>query len=261
MKIKKKNELPDWFDVDKYEVLKSLNDHDMLSQLIVRRDWLKGEWGGLISVNTYNDITGLYDDAFSKIIQPLDSRTFYKLRMGRKKYSNMEMAANESVEPTKIIDMTRLKNTINDYIDKNNIKNSLRGQKASVSMIVNHIYDYHNKILINLNLDYPDEILLDDIKKLLPIWREELKIDSSLSQSIKSWDVVKRKIFEYKVFPIIDLMCWEMISGVKITNKKIAQSVFKYGEYDSINITQTIKPFIENLMDDFSIEKYQRIIT
>ncbi|CAM3201010.1 hypothetical protein XNC1_3953 [Xenorhabdus nematophila ATCC 19061] len=85
MKIKKRNELPDWFDIDEYEVLKSLNNHDMLSQLIVRRDWLKGEWCGFISVNTYNDIIGLYDDAFSKIIQPLDSRTFYKLRMGRKK--------------------------------------------------------------------------------------------------------------------------------------------------------------------------------
>ncbi|OKP00539.1 DUF6387 family protein [Xenorhabdus eapokensis] len=103
---------------------------------------------------------------------------------------------------------------------------------------------------------------LEDIRKLLPEWRKELNFSSREPnvQTSSSWDVVKRKILEYKIVPIVDLMCWNKIIGKRITNKKIAQLVFLHGEYDSTNIAQTIKPFIENLMSDFSIEKYQRLI-
>ncbi|MDC9616282.1 DUF6387 family protein [Xenorhabdus khoisanae] len=245
--------IPNWFDLDKYEVLKELNDNDLLAQLIVRRDSFFIGNNDFIDISEYKEF---YAEILSSVIQPLDNGTFYKRKMATKKYSDLQMSEGESVRPLRIIDITHIKRPIDDYIYENNIARSLRGQKRSVSKILGN----SNSLFLELNFDWPDEILIEDIKNLLPIWREEL---NSAMDSLKinmSWSTVRRKIFDYQVFPIIDLMCWENVIKKRITNKNLALAVFKYGEYDSTNIAQTIKPFIENLMSDFSIEKYERII-
>lgn len=262
MIVNKRNGYAEWFDIDKYNIFNELSDCDLLNQLIVRRDYLfygVQNDGAYFFLEEFEEIRDeFYAKIFSDVIRPLDSSTWYRNNMKTKKYTDMQLSATSTVTPLQVIDVKKMEGEVSDYINKNNIRHSLRGQKASI----NKIKPYFNEMHITLDMENPDDILLEDIKKLLPEWRKELDFNHTrTSDSISgSWGVVKRKILDYKIIPIIDLICWGNITRKRITNKKIAQLVFPYGEYDSTNIVQTIKPFIENLMRDFSIEKYQRLI-
>ncbi|MCL6363762.1 hypothetical protein EXT60_05860 [Pectobacterium carotovorum subsp. carotovorum] len=143
------------------------------------------------------------------------------------------------------------------YIEGNNISRSLRGQKRSVTSTIGNGEDMY----LGINLDWPDELIIKDLAHLLPLWRESLsRLDDAQVFTSQSWDVIKRKIFDYNVFPMIDLLTWSGWSGSRITKGVLSVTLFPDGRYDYTNITQTIKPFIENLMKDFSIEKYRREI-
>lgn len=264
--MKRKNDLK-WFDLKKYDELYKLNDEQLLSQLIHRRDWYTAEPFNFIGddeidSNMFKYALELYNEnienQFKEVVRPLDSEYFYKNKMENKKYSDEQLSFKRGVSPLRLIDVKELDKLSSKYINEENISRSLRGLKRSVSRVIDTNHTMH----VKLNLKYPDEIIIEDIKGLLKTWREELGFNEE-SEGVKSstsWDVTKRKIFDYKIFPIIDLMCWEAFTKKRITNKKIASLIFVNGEYDSTNIAQTIKPFIENLMSGFSIEKYQSII-
>ena len=70
--------------------------------------------------------------------------------------------------------------------------------------------------------------------------------------------MIKKKVLDYKVIPMLDLLDWAAMANVSITNRVMALALFPDGDYDSTNLAQTIKPFIENLLADFSIEKMKR---
>ncbi|WP_368894718.1 DUF6387 family protein [Morganella morganii] len=262
----KKNNIK-WFDLKKYDELYKLSDEQLLFQLIHRRDWYtkkpfnftddNGVYSTVFhsTLERYNEYV---ENKFKEVVRSLDSEYFYKNNMENKKYSEKQLSFKRGVSPLRLMDVKKLNELSDKYINEENISRSLRGLKRSVSRVIDTNHIMH----VKLNLEYPDEIIVEDIKGLLKIWREELDFNEE-SEGMKnntSWDVTKRKIFDYKVFPIIDLMCWEAFTKTRITNKKIASLIFVNGEYDSTNIAQTIKPFIENLMSDFSIEKYQSII-
>lgn len=260
--MKRKDNLK-WFDLKKYDELYKLSDEQLLFQLIHRRDWYTGTLLNLIDTNIHYDVLERYNDImenrFKEAVRPLDSEYFYNLKIENKKYSDKQLSFKRGVSPLRLIDVKELDKLSARYINEENISRSLRGLKRSVSKVI----DTDNTMHVKLNLNYPDEIIIEDLKGLLKTWRGELNFNEG-NEDIKnntSWDVTRRKIFDYKVFPIIDLMCWEKFTKSRVTNKKIASLVFVDGEYDSTNIAQTIKPFIENLMGGFSIEKYQSIIS
>ncbi|UZK73195.1 DUF6387 family protein [Proteus mirabilis] len=257
-----------WFDLKKYDELFELNDEQLLFQLIHRRDWYRGALLNLvdlniIDVNIHHDVLELYnnniENRFKEVVRPLDSEYFHNLKIENKKYSDKQLSLKRGVSPLRLIDVKELNKLSDRYINEENIFRSLRGLKRSVSKVI----DTDSTMHVKLNLEYPDEIIIEDIKGLLKTWRIELGYNGVGGEikSNTSWDVTKRKIFDYKIFPIIDLMCWEKFKKTRVTNKKIASLVFVDGEYDSTNIVQTIKPFIENLMSNFSIEKYQSIFS
>ena len=76
-----------------------------------------------------------------------------------------------------------------------------------------------------------------------------------------SWDVVRKKIIEYRVLPYIDLMIWANINNFSIPHGVMAVALFPHGDRDNFMIIQTIKPFIDKLMTYESLEKLRREIS
>ncbi|WP_228296038.1 DUF6387 family protein, partial [Klebsiella pneumoniae] len=76
---------------------------------------------------------------------------------------------------------------------------------------------------ITLDLSWPDEILLSDLAALLPIWRMDLERKSENSCKLSnSGSVIKKKIFDYKILPMLDLMEWAKINNATITNRVLS---------------------------------------
>ena len=70
--------------------------------------------------------------------------------------------------------------------------------------------------------------------------------------------MAKKRLLDYSLFPLIDLMIWEKISGNKITHSVKAVSIYTDGQYGETQITQTIKPNLDKIFNYFSIEKLRR---
>ncbi|SUC21440.1 Uncharacterised protein [Proteus mirabilis] len=60
------------------------------------------------------------------------------------------------------------------------------------------------------------------------------------------------------MFPLIDLKLWARANNCTITNKVLAVTLFPLGEYGEMNLIQTIIPFVDKILDVFSIEKFIR---
>lgn len=250
-RINRKNQLPDWFCLDDYEKLLSLSDDEIIFQLIERRD----SFNNCKEVH-YEEVIEYY---FSQGVVKERDKYFYSFtdREFVKRYSELQLHGKGGIEPLSIITVTHLHEKSQKYIEENNIKRSLRGQKRSISSVL----EYGSEMYLGINLDWPDELIVKDLMQLLPLWRDGLsKINESQFSTLQSWEVVKRKIFDYNIFPMIDLLTWAGWSGKTITKAVLAVSLFPDGRYDYTNITQTINPFIDNLMKDFSLEKYRREI-
>jgi hypothetical protein len=59
-------------------------------------------------------------------------------------------------------------------------------------------------IFVKLDLRYPDEFLIEDLSSLLSSWRNSLNIpDPNNELSINSWEVARRKIISYGIFPML----------------------------------------------------------
>lgn len=118
-----------------------------------------------------------------------------------------------------------------------------------------------SSLYISVDLNVPDDILIDDFKKLLPIWREEMEMEPIDAPLNNYWQVVRRKIIEYKVLPYIDLMHWSKVKNVSIPSSVLTVALWPYGERGDFGIYQTIKPFIEKIMSYDSLEKLKREIS
>lgn len=263
-RINKKSEIPAWFSINNYFVINELTDSELIDQLIVRRDSIKSHDKDDDDENFFCEHPELKDEIFSWnekrlscIVRPLDSATFYEEKMSRKRYSDLQMTGMGGVDPLRLIDVISMAKKADVYISKNDIKRSLRGQKRSVSKTICS----KNEMIINIDLSWPDEILIRDIITLLPIWRKELNHNKKHEDKISNgWDVIKKKLLDYKIIPLLDLIEWSRMTNTSITNRVLALALFPDGEYDSTNIAQTIKPFIENLFAEFSLEKLKRKI-
>lgn len=250
-RINRKDQLPDWFCLDDYKKLSSLSDDEIIFQLIARRE-------------SFKDCKEIHhkrfiDYYFSSGVVKNKDEYFYSLtdREFVKKYSDLQLHAKGGVEPISIIAVTDLNSKAQRYIEENNISRSLRGQKRSVSSTI----EESNMMHLSINLDWPDELIVKDIMQLLPLWRDSLsKLNDTKVFPSQSWEITKRKIFDYNIFPMIDLLTWAGWSGKTITKDVLAVSLFPDGRYGYTNITQTIMLFIDNLMKDFSLEKYRREI-
>ncbi|CDH23231.1 DUF6387 family protein [Xenorhabdus bovienii] len=116
-------------------------------------------------------------------------------------------------------------------------------------------------IVIQLDLDVDDSLIIDSVKRLLPIWRKDLGIEPLEKPISSSWEVLRNKILNYKIIPLLDLLIWEKKTKNKITNGVLAVTLYPDGEFDSINIAQTIKPFLEKILSFYSIEKIRREVS
>ncbi|HBD5087637.1 TPA: hypothetical protein KKL48_004996, partial [Escherichia coli] len=106
-----------------------------------------------------------------------------------------------------------------------------------------------------------DDELIEAFTKLLPKWRSELSIVEPDKPIAGSWESIRRKIIDYKIIPLIDLLSWELSTDRKISLGVLAVSLYPDGEKDTFAIAQTVKPFLEKIMRSDSLEKIRKMLS
>ncbi|MEG7508391.1 DUF6387 family protein [Serratia marcescens] len=290
-RINSKKDLPKEFELEKYECLSSLSDKDLFRQLYRRKypfdDSLDKNWD--VELSTYylehgGTLPTQYDcsDPFEEYDVEMPAE-YYDFNGGKdfldkyqgnidkskrlssgygigglKRYTVMCLAREndefgERKGKSLIIDDDEAKEILHSGDENQGLL--LARMTDSINMISNH------ELFLEVDLDTPDDLLVEDFKRLLPIWRRELGLDSVDIKINNAWEVVRKKILEYKVIPYIDLTIWANINKLTIPHGVMAVTLFPDGERDGFGIAQTVKVFVEKLMPYESIEKLRREIS
>lgn len=285
-RIKSKRDLPKEFDLKKYEGIEFLSDKDLLRQIYWRMEWKEKHWDDDLA--TYFLEHGcqlpLFDfDPFGEIKNELPDEYYDQFKGGKEFVESYHSHAKNKKRLSAGYGIGLLTRLEVMHISQDFDHNGDRKGKpfsipdAEVSELLKDDLANHGKLssycsdpvslimdgalYISVNLDVPDEILISDMKNLLPKWRNELGIEAEEIQLNNSWSVIRKKIIEYNVLPYIDLYLWSSIKGVSIPGGVLAVSLFPDGDKEQFAIAQTIRPFIDRLMTYESLEKLKREIS
>lgn len=248
MRINKKSDLPKWFDLKNHDVFNNLSDAELLDQLAARLELFL-----LIHNRDLNDVESALGQGF---IQDAHDRAALFNR--HELNGGIGLKCSGGVKAISILTHHRIHSAVLEH------ENELDDSKKKYLLKYLYGQESVNSIMfdcdayIEVDMSWPDEMLIDDFKFMLKTFRNKFSMKPIREDAISSWEITKKKLIEYSMFPIIDLMIWEKCSVNKITNGVLAVAVFPDGDYDSINIMQTIKPNIEKLFNFFSLEKIRR---
>lgn len=254
MRISKKSDLPKWFKLADYEIYKDMKDDDITYQLYCRCNaMLVNEYKG---DNFFGEIirNGIYGNEPEEVTAAWEKVDFDK---------SLYLSKGSAVSPLSVRDLRFMSQ---DLASEKNINinertdNDFKDRFLHVSAL-NTASVFFDGFYCKINIMKHDDIILGELKDLLKSWREKLDFAEPEPLIKNSWDVIRGKIIDYNAIPLIDLMLWEMATGHKITTGVLAVTLFPEGEYDSIQINQTIKKFAMALLDYGTIEKIEHEIS
>ncbi|HAK0052330.1 TPA: DUF6387 family protein [Shigella sonnei] len=278
-KVNSKKDLPKSFDLGKYDCLENLSDKDLFRQLYWRQDDLTmkhsemPEYGFMFGAeyplhNNYGDPFGELkeDDWFCDKQKEYDHKVQPKL---------IELSYDDGIKPVTRFDISMINKLTAErgyWKDKpiiidNEMVGSLISEDngmfwAVMREPVNLLSDTLDNMLVSVDLLHNrDDELIEAFTKLLPKWRSELSIVEPDKPIAGSWESIRRKIIDYKIIPLIDLLSWELSTDRKISLGVLAVSLYPDGEKDTFAIAQTVKPFLEKIMRSDSLEKIRKILS
>jgi len=295
-KVSSTRDLPKEFNLNKYDNLNTMADKDLFRQINLRCEAyhdsknIHDKWD-YDCTTYYMELGGSVPLSFEegdpfkeiKLDEPPDN---YEWMKGGKEFYNKYMEnCKKSLKVTTGYGIGYLSREILMYLS---VMNDVVGERKGLPIVINddefhHILEQQSnpeidgllrarlndsvtiliddeRLYLSIDVSTPDELLISEFKRLIPIWRKELKIEKSLSVN-SSWNVVRKKVIDYKVIPYIDLIIWANANKISIPNGIMAVALFPYGERDLFSITQTIRPFVESLMAYDSLEKMKQEIS
>lgn len=274
-RISSKSDLPKEFKLEKYTNLSSMSDKDLFRQLYWRCEDLRTrniefpDYG--LSYGSNYPLFETVGDPFGEIQESdwfIEKQNEYEAKTKPKLLS---LSYGEGIRPVDRFFVSLIsemesesgyfkgKPIIIDNETGNDLINQDNGMFWAVMREpINLINKSVDDVAITINLEHRDSLLIESFSKLLPLWRKELNIPEPKKPISGEWESIRKKIIEYKIIPMIDLLSWEVSSGCKISLGVLAVALFPDGEKDSIMIAQTVKPFLDKLMSYDSLEKIRK---
>lgn len=254
MRINKKSDLPKWFSLPDYECYKNMPDDELIYQLESRSNAYYTEQSKQDNFFGETLCNGIFRSEYEGVVP------FWENKEHDKKFY---LSKSRAISPLSLRDLNFMQASLKDKMDitlDGKVDVDFHDDYQHVSAM-DLASVYFEGIFCRINIFKHDEIIIDELRVLLKKWRRETYIDEPESLIKNGWEVIRNKIIDYNAFPMIDLMLWEMATGHKITTGVLAVALFPEGEYDSIQINQTIKKFVVALLDYRTIEKIEHEIS
>ncbi|WP_323908894.1 DUF6387 family protein [Aeromonas caviae] len=113
------------------------------------------------------------------------------------------------------------------------------------------LFDLQNKlsppnlIKIGVNLgEATDDELVNEFRRLIPLWRQQsAQPEPTKNETGKVGPSTIRRIIEYKVLPMIDLMVWAQINGFKYSAEQLSRVLFPEELVTAKQMAETRIPF------------------
>lgn len=194
-----------WFDVERYEAIEKLT----LQQFYVEVERRILAYRMLLSRNTIPTFNRLMlDDYRNKI---LSGEIFFS---GDTATLGHELARTYAVNPTtrshaqfyaKTLSLTEATPELSGLSQSEFLSEYLKTSLKNLS-----------RITVDIHLEEAStEEIIEHLKVLLPQWKRQLKMTSPAPREYRFGKSTFRKIIEYRLIPMMDLIFWEKITALK----------------------------------------------
>jgi hypothetical protein len=245
-------ELPEWFNLDNYHSLESLTPNELQSQ-IEHRFFI------LNTLDGYDDngnSTPLYESFIGEHRRDLECIWDGSVCIDEEYFGEPYFTVITPLSSQDAISHYHLLKD-NGYFDGDNkskyecdllyfATNDLYTENKKLDPKGDSLFTNGYSVNIDLNT-YTNKEILDYLKKSLPEWRKKTDCKQPTREQLIN-KTYKRKVLQYKVIPLIDLITWQAIHGKKVSRKVIFSGVFNdYIQDEPISdkkYDEVVNPFI-----------------
>ncbi len=270
-RIKSVSELPDWFQLKKYDAAKELDAAGWYEQLSVRESayeittWFnypEHHTTALSDMLDFSDVMTLIRQ--NPIVDVMNNdllRSYFRCKsLAELKPKNL--CYSRSVRPVTGEEFLAVLNLLisekEDFLIKwwnSRIRIMHPREEWLGKPLYNTIDRNCVKNLVSINWDLPDDVLINHFKQFLITNRKKYDSKYNLTGSIQppkklninSWH-------ELAILPYLDLMIWQEEANVSIPNRVMANAIYPPGEYGEETIRKTTAPLAISLLDEGSLE-------
>lgn len=104
---------------------------------------------------------------------------------------------------------------------------------------------------ITINPSYPDNVIIEELKKMLVKIRDKRGIHDR-NRVLSKRDLINWA--SYKLLPYFDLKLLEIYKGIKITNSVICSALYPKGEYGEDNLRKSVEPLRQKVLTQISFD-------
>ncbi|GHA07659.1 DUF6387 family protein [Oceanisphaera arctica] len=241
-RINKPEQLPEWFNLERYEALLSLSVADFIMQMDFRV-WAKDP------ETIKENLIHIADNALAPVAFEGDS--------GEWKDGVCDLTVGNYASP--------LSNFHLCLYDAAARKKGAYGEKAEQSASRQFVIEgitldkaqafksvprpMVDRLPVSLNLeDATDEQIVDELRNLLPLWRKQTNTPEPKPERERAGFSILTRLVEYQAISMMDLMLWEQAEDVRITNELMARVLFPDHSRGGQHIAQTNRPFVAEMM-------------
>jgi hypothetical protein len=282
-KIKHVSELPEWFNLKRYQAAKLLDMYFWHVQLVIRKFCLtikdmstNMEPIEIIRKNTF--IIIFQHKAFQTwytILNKIHIDHNYKNR-NQSSISTLNLRTFYNIQKFISPDRKTYEPDLDDYII-DAILSTPKGEMPVIDLPEDYTKHHNNpkqewlnepvhrslpsylqsECITKIDLNFPDDVLIEHFKKWLSAIRSEHpqpKTKYFKQSDFNSWVL-------YGVLPYLDLKIWEREKNVRIPNRVIADAIYQPGVGGEETVRKTTAPLVEYLLSEEALNQLAGQIT
>ncbi|WP_225085171.1 DUF6387 family protein [Pectobacterium colocasium] len=242
------DELDEWFDVSRYDALNELTLEQIYVELERRMIAYKAlqQWATL---DEKHRMLAVYHEAMIKTGKVLHEGRWLSDRI---------LASSYAVKPLKrdsLFSYARATLHLEDSTPKDEI--SVNSEYVSEYLQQGKL-NPSGKMLIEIDLsEASSDDIVEHLKTLVPQWKKQMNASEPPEKDYRFGHKTFRKILDYKIIPLMDLIYWEEVNDVKIPYSLLAPALHPDKRYarGSEQIKATDYPLAANFLNDDSYFK------
>jgi len=215
MKLNEINkELQTWFKIESYQGVEKLSLRELHKEFQIRKNIFDGM-----------DFFEGNDPIFKKILdgKPLVSSIFDMKDLTNHSNSHIQQVTFKQIDSLR----RALEIFSPDSFIKgtDELKKEIKSQPLTMSM--RNVIKRNNESRLFISFDIEnssDEEVLNSLKVMLPVWRNEYQIKESKIEKFGLAKVIK--LIDYRILPMIDLLLWAKLKKIVLTNTVLSRVLY-----------------------------------
>ena len=130
-----------------------------------------------------------------------------------------------------------------NYVWYGDDRYSINGEVQEEALIESLPDQFEKTIMLEIDLSSgTDEEIAESLKAALPQWRKYMEIDENPLNSVRFGYGTIKKLINYRIIPMLDILVWAEIKKVRISDDRLSRILYTDDDAESeIRLPQQIK--------------------